>query len=160
MSYLELKYNFFILLATTLILYFIFDVLKYKIENQVKLISEYINDNKIFEIPFIKVEYAEFSESITVKNYIKNYEYLSSKKDNSSLTPMEEKAFQTLEEDIKLLNISFLSSIVLNNKESVAEELYLKIKKFISIIKLAQIIKILKLILTLVCLVLFLKLVF
>lgn len=160
MNYLELKYGFYVLLVITLILYFVSDILRYKIANEIESISKYIEKENILDIPFIKVAYSDFQNNFTVKSYLKNYEYLLSKKNHSNISNQEQDVLNTLEKDIELLKVSFLSSIVLDNKEHVKEELFLKIKKFISIIKSAQVVKFFKIILTLLSLVLFFKIVF
>lgn len=160
MNYLELKYSFYILLVITLILYFVSDILRYKIANEIESISKYIEKENILDIPFIKVAYSDFQNNFTVKNYLKNYDYLLSKKNHSNLSNQEQDVLDTLEKDIELLKISFLSSIVLDNQEHIEEELFLKIKKFISIIKSAQVVKFFKVILTIISFTLFFKIIF
>lgn len=160
MNYFEIRYCFYILLATTLICYCISDILKYKLRNHVTEISNYIQENSIFDIPFIKVAYDEFKKNPTVKGYIDNYNYISSKKENYQLSKAEEKISKTLQKDIELLQISFLTYVVLDNEEKFDIILNEHIKKFISTIKKARILKFLKFILTIPCIVLFIKIVF
>lgn len=160
MNYFEIRYCFYTLLTITLIIYFLSDILKHKIQDHITIINNYIKENDIFNIPFIKIAYSEFENNPTVKNYISNYNYLFLKKEKSNLSKMEEEVFQTLKKDIELLKISFLTSIVLDNEEDFDIELIQRIKKFTSIIKKAQILKIVKIILTIPCIVLFIKIVF
>lgn len=160
MNYFEIRYWFYTLLTITLTLYFISDILKHKIQNYITVINNYIKENNTFDIPFVKLAYAEFSDNPTVRNYINNYNYLLLKKEKYNLSKAEESIFQTLENDIELLKISFLTSIVLDNEDSFDIKLTQDIKKFIFIIKKVQIIKLLKIILTIPCIVLFIKIVF
>lgn len=160
MNYFEIKYCFYILLGITIMCYFISDILKYQLMNHVDKISTYIKENNIFEIQFVELAYNEFKNNPTVKNYIDNYNYISLKKENSTLSKAEDKIYKTLKKDIELLQISFLTYIVLDNEEKFDIILTQYIKKFIFTIKKAQILKFFKIILTIPCIVLFIKLVF
>lgn len=160
MNYFEIRYCFYTLLAITITLYFISDILVHKTQDYITTIGSYIEKNNIFDIPFIKVAYDEFKDNPTVRKYINNYNYLVSKKEKYHLSKAEEGVFQTLQKDIELLKISFLTTIVLDNEERFDDELTQDVKKFISIIKKVQIIKFIKIILTIPCIVLFIKIVF
>lgn len=158
MDYTQLKYLFYCILAITLIVYFIFDIVKYKMEQILNILNDYINLNDVFNIPFIYEAHKDFQDNPMVKQYIENYNYLILKKEKSFLSTSEENILISLEKDIQLLRISFLTSIVIDNKDMVDEELFKYIKKFIKAIKCAQILRLLRIILTIVSIVIFFKL--
>lgn len=159
MNYFESRYCFYILLAITLLIYFISDMLKHRIEDHICVLNEYIENNRIFDIGFVKVAYEEFEDNPTVKKYINNYNYLLSKKSKFDLSQIENEVFLTLSKDIELLKISFLTSIVLDNQSNFDILLVEHVKKFISIIKKSQLLRILKITLTIPCLILFIKII-
>lgn len=157
----ETKHYFYILLFLTLSLYFFSDILKYKITNLITEISNYCKDNNIFEIPLIKIAYNEFKNETEVKFYIKKYEHLNNKKNNENLSQNEIEILSILEKDIEILKISFLSSLITNNKDLLIENTLLKkVKRFLTILKLSYVLKIIKTILTLSSTWLFIKIVF
>lgn len=160
MLFYKLKYYFYVLLAITLIIYFLSDIIKYKTKNHMNFIIKYINENNIFEIPFIKIAYNEFQSSDMVKKYIDNFNYLKAKKEHNNLSKLEETVFETLSKDIEILKVSFLSSIVLDNEDYIEKELVKHIKELTSLIKKVQLLKFFKFILTISCIVMFIAIMF
>lgn len=160
MYFLEIKYLFYILLAVTLLVHFIMDILRFKIGNIIDDIDNYSVNNAIFKISFIETAYLEFQDNFTVKRYIHNYNQLLSKKKDSALSKKESAILDTLEKDIQLLKISFLSSVVLDNQELVPQELFSKVERFLFIIKSAQILGFVKIIMSILTFLMFVYLIF
>ena len=154
------KYCFYIILAITLSIYYTTGLLRDKIKEDVDTISKYIEDNKVFETNFMKVAYNEFITSYTVKNYMDNYNYLIKKKAESNTSKLEDEMIERLNEDIKVLKVSFLSSVVIDNEEYFDDDLKNYIKKFLEIIKKVQILNIFKFIFTILSIIMFIVIVF
>ena len=155
-----LKYCFYIILAITLSLYYITSRLKDSIKKYIDDISNYIDENKVFETGFMKVAYNDFTNSDTVKNYLENYQYLISKKENSNTSKIEDEIIKKLNEDIKVLNVSFLSTVVNDNREYFEDSLKDNIQRFLKIIKKVQILNLFKFILTIISIVMFIIIMF
>ena len=160
MEIIEFKYCFYIILAITLILHYTVNLLKDKSKEYTELISRYIEDDKIFEINFMKVAYNEFISSSYASNYIDNYNYLINKKAENNTSKIEEEIIKQLNEDIKVLKVSFLSTIVSDNEEYFENNLKNDVNIFLKIIKKIQILNIFKFIFTFLSIIMFIILVF
>lgn len=154
------KYCFYIILAITLSVYYTTGLLRDKIKEYVDTISKYIEDNKVFETNFMKVAYNEFTSSYTVKNYMDNYNYLINKQAESNTSKLEDEMIERLNEDIKVLKVSFLSSVVIDNEDYFEDILKSHIKNFLEIIKKVQILNIFKFIFTILSVIMFIIIVF
>lgn len=151
----NIKMLFFTILAITLIVYFIYDIVVYKIESYVKEIYNYSEENEIFKIDIVKSGLEDFKNNFTVKKYIENYEFLEEKKKNDSLSKNESTLLENIEKDIHLLNVSFLTAMIIDNPEEFPIELLNIIIRFKKFIILSQVIKIFKIVLTIASLILF-----
>lgn len=154
------KYCFYIILAITLSVYYTTGLLRDKIKEYVDTISKYIEDNKVFETNFMKVAYNEFTSSYTVKNYMDNYNYLINKQAESNTSKLEDEMIERLNEDIKVLKVSFLSTVVIDNEDYFEDILKSDIKNFLEIIKKVQILNIFKFIFTILSVIMFIIIVF
>lgn len=154
------KYCFYIILAITLSVYYTTGLLRDKIKEYVDTISKYIEDNKVFETNFMKVAYNEFTSSYTVKNYMDNYNYLINKQAESNTSKLEDEMIERLNEDIKVLKVSFLSTVVIDNEDYFEDILKSHIKNFLEIIKKVQILNIFKFIFTILSVIMFIIIVF
>lgn len=154
------KYCFYIILAITLSVYYTTGLLRDKIKEYVDTISKYIEDNKVFETNFMKVAYNEFTSSYTIKNYMDNYNYLINKQAESNTSKLEDEMIERLNEDIKVLKVSFLSTVVIDNEDYFEDILKSDIKNFLEIIKKVQILNIFKFIFTILSVIMFIIIVF
>ena len=154
------KYCFYIILAITLSVYYTTGLLRDKIKEYVDTISKYIEDNKVFETNFMKVAYNEFTSSYTIKNYMDNYNYLINKQAESNTSKLEDEMIERLNEDIKVLKVSFLSTVVIDNEDYFEDILKSDIKNFLDIIKKVQILNIFKFIFTILSVIMFIIIVF
>lgn len=159
MNYFQIRYYFYTLLTITLTTYFISYILRSKMQEQISLLTDYIQTQKIFDITFVKNSYSEFQDNSTVKKYLSNYNHLLSKKEKGTITSLESELLSTLTKDIELLKISFLIPIALDNKHFFEEELITNIETFLKNIKAIRFFKILKILLTIPCIFLFIKIV-
>lgn len=159
MNYFQTRYYFYTLLTITLTTYFISYILRSKMQEQISLLTDYIQTQKIFDITFVKNSYSEFQDNSTVKKYLSNYNHLLLKKEKGTITSLESELLSTLTKDIELLKISFLIPIALDNKHFFEEELITNIETFLKNIKAIRLFKILKILLTIPCIFLFIKIV-
>lgn len=157
---IQFKYCFYIILAITLFIYYKVNQLKDLTKNDVLIITDYINEHNVLEKGFIKTAYMEFSNSDSVKRYLDNYNYLINKQETSEISKLEEDIIERLSKDIELLNVSFLSTIVLDNKDYFKEDVYNMIHSFTSKIKKIQILNIFKFIFTVTSIIMFFKIMY
>lgn len=159
MYYAQIKYLFFIFITITFMLCIINEFIQYKLQKIISTLNNYIEDESIFDIPIIKVSYNEFTDTTVIKNYITQYNVFLEKKEDNSLSKFETRALKQLENDIIFLKVSFLSSILEDNKEIFSDVFVLHLNNFLSYIKLIQILKILKLFFVLISVIYFIKLI-
>lgn len=160
MFVIQFKHCFYIILAITLFIYYKVSQLKDLTKNDVSTISSYIKEHDLLERGFIKTAYVEFSNSDSVKRYLDNYKYLINKQETSEISKLEEDIIERLNKDIALLNVSFLSTLVLDNKDYFEEDICSMIHSFTSKIKKIQILNIFKFILTITTIIMFFKIMY
>lgn len=157
---IQFEHCFYIILAITLFIYYRVNRLKDLTKNDVLIITNYINESQILTRGFVKTAYIEFSNSNTVKRYLDNYKYLVSKKETSETSKLEDDIIERLHKDIELLNVSFLSTIVLDNNDYFEEDACSMIDSFNSKIKNIQILNVFKYIFTIISIIMFIKIMY
>lgn len=162
MNFILIKNIFYFILFITLTIYFISDRLKDNVKKQNYNLIEEQKKLNLLELPKLKILYSNFKNDSSVKYYYREYEHLKNKKEKVDLSEKELEIFESIENDIDLLEISFLTTIAVDNPDfnEIPKDFRKKLIKFIKSIKFLYFLKVFKIIFTVISLVMFIYLIF
>ena len=144
MNFILIKNIFYFILFITLTIYFISDRLKDNVKKQNYNLIEEQKKLNLLELPKLKILYSNFKNDSSVKYYYREYEHLKNKKEKVDLSEKELEIFESIENDIDLLEISFLTTISVDNPDfnEIPKDFRKKLIKFIKSIKFLYFLKV------------------